>query len=140
MQALVSEEIAENYQDKYRLISLSANSTMDKSSSANVAITNGVTELNGDAQGDGPVDAAFKAIKSLLDTKASLLLYSVNNITSGTDSLGEVTVRLKDGSRIVNGKGSDTDIVVASAKAYIAALNRLANSERRFHPQNESLV
>ncbi len=140
LQALVSEEIAENYQDKYRLISLSANSTMDKSSSANVAITNGVTELNGDAQGDGPVDAAFKAIKSLLDTKASLLLYSVNNITSGTDSLGEVTVRLKDGSRIVNGKGSDTDIVVASAKAYIAALNRLANSERRFHPQNESLV
>ena len=140
LQALVSEEIAENYQDKYRLISLSANSTMDKSSSANVAITNGVTELNGDAQGDGPVDAAFKAIKSLLDTKASLLLYSVNNITSGTVSLGEVTVRLKDGSRIVNGKGSDTDIVVASAKAYIAALNRLANSERRFHPQNESLV
>ena len=140
LQALVSEEIAENYQDKYRLISLSANSTMDKSSSANVAITNGVTELNGDAQGDGPVDAAFQAIKSLLDTKASLLLYSVNNITSGTDSLGEVTVRLKDGSRIVNGKGSDTDIVVASAKAYIAALNRLANSERRFHPQNESLV
>jgi 2-isopropylmalate synthase len=140
LQALLSEEIAENYQDKYRLISLNANSTMDKSSSAAVAITDGDIELSGNAKGDGPVDAAFKAIKSLLRTKASLLLYSVNNITSGTDSLGEVTVRLKDGSRIVNGQGSDTDIVVASAKAYIAALNRLANSERRFHPQNESLV
>lgn len=140
LQALISEEIAKNYQDKYRLISLSANSTMGKSSSAKVAITDGDTVLNGNATGDGPVDAAFKAIKSMLDAKASLLLYSVNNITSGTDSLGEVTVRLKDGSRIVNGLGSDTDIVVASAKAYVAALNKLANSEMRFHPQNEILV
>jgi 2-isopropylmalate synthase len=140
LQALISEEIAKNYQDKYRLISLSANSAMDKSSSAKVAITDGDTVLNGNATGDGPVDAAFKAIKSMLDAKASLLLYSVNNITSGTDSLGEVTVRLKDGSRIVNGLGSDTDIVVASAKAYVAALNKLANSEMRFHPQNEILV
>ena len=140
LQALISEEITKNYQDKYRLISLSANSTMGKISSAKVAITDGDTVLNGNATGDGPVDAAFKAIKSMLDAKASLLLYSVNNITSGTDSLGEVTVRLKDGSRIVNGLGSDTDIVVASAKAYVAALNKLANSEMRFHPQNEILV
>jgi len=78
-------------------------------------------------QGDGPVDAAFQAIKSLVEPKGKLLLYSVNAITAGTDAQGEVTVRLQDGERIVNGQGSDTDIVVASAKALIAALNKLPN-------------
>lgn len=79
------------------------------------------------AQGDGPVDAAFQAIKSLVEPKGKLLLYSVNAITAGTDAQGEVTVRLQDGDHIVNGQGSDTDIVVASAKALIAALNKLPN-------------
>lgn len=79
------------------------------------------------AQGDGPVDAAFQAIKSLVEPKGKLLLYSVNAITAGTDAQGEVTVRLQDGDCIVNGQGSDTDIVVASAKALIAALNKLPN-------------
>ncbi|MBT5031528.1 MAG: 2-isopropylmalate synthase, partial [Proteobacteria bacterium] len=140
LQALVSEEIAGQYQDRYRLVSLQASSTMNKSSSAKVELTDGERPLSGTAKGDGPVDAAFKAIKAMLKVNASLLLYSVNNITSGTDSQGEVTVRLKQDSRIVNGQGADTDIVVASAKAYIAALNKLANTELRFHPQNESLV
>lgn len=79
------------------------------------------------AEGDGPVDAAFKAIKSLVEPNGRLLLYAVNAITAGTDAQGEVTVRLQDGDRIVNGQGSDTDIVVASAKALIAALNKLPN-------------
>ena len=65
-----------------------------------------------------------------------MLLYSVNNITSGTDSQGEVTVRLEKGGRIVNGQGSDTDIVIASAKAYINAINRMASADQRAHPQN----
>ncbi|RLL49760.1 2-isopropylmalate synthase [Mariprofundus sp. EBB-1] len=79
------------------------------------------------AEGDGPVDAAFKAIKSLVEPNGKLLLYSVNAITAGTDAQGEVTVRLQYGERIVNGQGSDTDIVVASANALIAALNKLPN-------------
>jgi len=79
------------------------------------------------AEGDGPVDAAFKAIKSLVEPNGKLLLYSVNAITAGTDAQGEVTVRLQYGDRIVNGQGSDTDIVVASANALIAALNKLPN-------------
>ncbi len=66
---------------------------------------------------------------------ASLLLYSVNNITSGTDSQGEVTVRLSKAGRIVNGLGADTDIVVASAKAYINALNKLQSKAERVNPQ-----
>lgn len=77
------------------------------------------------AKGDGPVDAAFKAIAKLVEPHGRLLLYSVNAITEGTDAQGEVTVRLADEGKVVNGQGSDTDIVVASAKAYIAALNKL---------------
>ncbi len=83
------------------------------------------------AKGDGPVDAAFKAINSLIEPNGKLLLYSVNAITAGTDAQGEVTVRLQDGDRIVNAQGSDTDIVVASAKALIAALNKLPNMHAR---------
>ncbi len=83
------------------------------------------------AEGDGPVDAAFKAIKSLVEPNGKLLLYAVNAITAGTDAQGDVTVRLQDGERIVNGQGKDTDIVVASAKALIAALNKLPGMHAR---------
>lgn len=62
-------------------------------------------------------------------------LYSVNNITTGTDSQGEVTVRVDKGGRIVNGQGADTDIVIASVKAYINALNKVTVPEERAHTQ-----
>jgi len=83
------------------------------------------------SEGDGPVDAAFKAINSLVEPNGKLLLYTVNAITAGTDAQGEVTVRLQDSGRIVNGQGKDTDIVVASAKALIAALNKLPDMHAR---------
>ena len=70
-----------------------------------------------------------------MQSKAELLLFSVNNITSGTDSQGEVTVRLSRGGRVVNGQGSDTDIVIASAKAYISALNKLYSKYERVYAQ-----
>jgi 2-isopropylmalate synthase len=92
-------------------------------------------ERHAEAEGSGPVDAAFKAVESLVKSDAELLLYSVNNITSGTDAQGEVTVRLAKGDRIVNGQGADTDIVVASAKAYINALNKLHSGLERLNPQ-----
>jgi 2-isopropylmalate synthase len=81
------------------------------------------------------VDAAFKAIEQLVGSQSSLQLYSVNAITQGTDSQGEVTVRLEKAGRIVNGNGADTDIVVASAKAYINALNLMREGAYRAHPQ-----
>jgi len=84
--------------------------------------------------GDGPVDASFKAIEKLAKSDTQLKLYSVNAITAGTDSLGEVTVRLEKGGRIVNGQGADTDIIVASVKAYLHALNLIQNPDR-LHPQ-----
>jgi 2-isopropylmalate synthase len=92
-------------------------------------------ERRAEASGSGPVDAAFKAVEEIVASGAELLLYSVNNITSGTDSQGEVTVRLNKDGRIVNGQGADTDIVVASAKAYINALNKLHSKLERINPQ-----
>ena len=72
----------------------------------------------------------------LINSGAELELYSVNNITSGTDAQGEVTVRLKLNGRIVNGQGADTDIVIASAKAYVNAINKIVEPEDRAHPQS----
>ncbi len=83
------------------------------------------------SHGDGPVDAAFKAIKLLVEPNGRLLLYSVNAITLGTDAQGEVSVRLESEGRIVNGQGANTDIIVASAQAFIAALNRLPNTHAK---------
>jgi 2-isopropylmalate synthase len=77
------------------------------------------------AQGSGPVDAVYIAIQQLTKVKASLVDYSIQAITGGTDALGEVTVRIKDKERIYVGHGADTDIIIASAKAYLAAINRL---------------
>lgn len=82
--------------------------------------------------GDGPVDATLKAIKKLAKRDAKLIQYNVGAITGGTDAIGEVTVRITEGERNpVVGRGSSTDIIEASAKAYIDALNRLYFSEER---------
>jgi 2-isopropylmalate synthase len=71
----------------------------------------------------------------MVHSKAKMVLYSVNAITTGTDAQGEVTVRLESAGRIVNGLGADTDILVASAKAYINALNKLHSKQQRLNPQ-----
>jgi 2-isopropylmalate synthase len=76
--------------------------------------------------GDGPVDAAYKAIAFITQTKSTLLKFEVKSITGGTDALGEVTVSLEEDGKTVRGHGADTDIIVASAKAYINALNKLS--------------
>ena len=92
-------------------------------------------EFTAASNGGGPVDAAFKAIEVIAKSEAVLQLYSVNSITSGTDAQGEVTVRLEQDAVIVNGSGADVDIVIASAKAYLNALNRLSDAAQRAHPQ-----
>ena len=95
----------------------------------------GDSEVVAEVAGDGPVDATFRAIERMAQSHATLLLYSVNAITGGTDAQGEVTVRLEKDGRIVNGQGADTDIIVASAKAYLNALNRLHSDVQRLNPQ-----
>jgi 2-isopropylmalate synthase len=133
--ALVSEEYVEESYDLYKLIGLKTASETGKTPISDIEMTKDGKNHKSSAEGSGSVDAAFKAIESIVQSKAELLLFSVNNITSGTDSQGEVTVRLSRGGRIVNGQGSDTDIVIASAKAYISALNKLHSKYERAHPQ-----
>ena len=86
------------------------------------------------------MDAAFKAVEMIVPGDRSLLLYSVNAITAGSDSQGEVSVRLQEEDRIVNGQGADTDIVVASVKAYVNGLNKLQSGQKRMNPQSGATV
>ena len=136
LHALITEEDLDHVENEhYRLVSLTAHSETGEAPYARIVMSEDGQERRAEAKGSGPVDAAFKAIESLVKSEAELLLYSVNNITSGTDAQGEVTVRLAKGDRIVNGQGADTDIVVASAKAYINALNKLHSRLERLNPQ-----
>ena len=80
--------------------------------------------------GDGPVDATYKAIVAMTGTKSSLLKFEVKGITGGTDALGEVSVTLEERGKKVRGNGSDTNIIIAAAKAYLNALNKLAARKR----------
>jgi 2-isopropylmalate synthase len=134
LQALVTEEALE-HDDRLKLVALRVCSETGTKPYALVTLNVNGEQRAAGAEGGGPVDAAFKAIDSVLECECQLLLYSVNNITTGTDSQGEVTVRLERGGRIVNGHGADTDIVVASAKAYLNALDKLVMSVERAHPQ-----
>jgi 2-isopropylmalate synthase len=134
LQALVSDDAVE-VNEHYRLVSLRAHSETGMLPAAKVVIGIGTTQHEAEMQCGGPVDATFQAIEKIVKSGAELQLYSVNNITSGTDAQGEVTVRLAKGGRIVNGQGADTDIVVASAKAYLNALNKLHGNLDRAHPQ-----
>jgi 2-isopropylmalate synthase len=135
LQALVTEEGIEHRLDRYRLDYLSVTSRTGETPVADVTLIVDGKEVSERAEGSGPVDAAYKAIDKIVGSDATLQLYSVSNITSGTDSQGEVTVRLSTDGRFVNGHGADTDIVIASAKAYLVALNRLSYNPERFHPQ-----
>ena len=134
--ALVMDESVTAEHEHYRLLALSQRSETGERPHANVAFAAGEVELHGESDGNGPVDASLKAIESKLQTGAEMLLYSVNAITSGsTESQGEVTVRLQQGGRVVNGVGADPDIVVASAKAYLSALNKLHSKTERVAAQ-----
>lgn len=135
LQALVSDEALGNVCEYYQLLSMRAHSETGVLPVAKVVMNIGGASCEAEIQGGGPVDATFKAIEQIVHSGAELQLYSVNNITSGTDAQGEVTVRLSKGGRVVNGQGADTDIVVASAKAYLNALNKLHGASERAHPQ-----
>ena len=134
IQALVSE-VHEDQIERLKLVSLKVCSETGEVPSAHLVIALDGVEKSATAPGAGPVDAAFVCIETIMQSGATLQLYSVNNITSGTDAQGEVNVRLERAGRIVTGQGADTDIVVASAKAYLNALDRLHKPAERAHPQ-----
>lgn len=135
LQALITDASLAAVNERVKLIYLRVCSETGETPRAEVILAVDGQERQSAAAGGGPVDASFKAIESLLQTGTTLLLYSVNSITTGTDAQGEVTVRLEQGGRIVNGQGADTDIIIASAKAYVNALNKVIQPVARAHPQ-----
>ncbi len=136
LQALVTNKGLEEGNESIKLVSLRVTSETGETPNADVTLSVDGVEISVSAEGSGPVDAAFKAIEAIVQTNSDLKLYSVNNITSGTDSQGEVTVRLERAGRLLQGQGADTDIVIASARAYINACNKLAEPAERAHPQS----
>ena len=134
--ALVMDESVTAEHEHYRLIALSQHSETGERPHANVVFAAGEVEHSSESEGNGPVDASLRAIEAKVQSGAEMLLYSVNAITSGsTESQGEVTVRLQHAGRVVNGVGADPDIVVASAKAYLSALNKLQSKVERVAAQ-----
>jgi len=130
LDAIVADEII-RIPERYKLIQMNVASGSFAAPTATVEM-----EIEGKVKktaviGDGPVDATFKAIKKLSKSKAQLLHFSVGAITGGTDAQGEATVRLEEDGREVLGQGAHPDIIVASAKAYINALNKIASKTKR---------
>lgn len=139
LQALVTDVQEDHVEDLYQLEYLEVTSKTGATPKAKIELNVKGEIKCAEAEGSGPVDAAYRAIEVIAESGTNLQLYSVNAITSGTDSQGEVTVRLEKGGRIVNGSGADTDIVIASAKAYLHALNIMLSEAVRAHPQVEGV-
>lgn len=137
LHALVSDEMANLSQDNYKLVSQKITTETGEQPVAEVVFTANGVEHKASATGSGPVDAIFKAIESVVGSGATLLLYSVNAVTEGTESQGETAVRLARGNRIVNGQGADTDVLVATAKAYLSALSRLEFGAEKMKAQGD---
>ena len=135
LQALVNESSLDAENESIKLVSLRVCCETGETPNASITLNINGEEQRAESNGDGPVDASFKAIEKLAQTGVNLQLYSVNAITTGTDSQGEVTVRVEKDGRVINGQGADTDIVIASAKSYINALNKVISDAGRTHPQ-----
>ena len=133
--ALVNSEGAAADQDQYGFVSLSQHSETGEQPQAAIVFTVQGKEVKSESTGNGPVDASMKAIEAHVKSGAEMVLYSVNAISGSTESQGEVTVRLQNSGRVVNGVGADPDIVVASAKAYLSALNKLHSKAERVAAQ-----
>jgi 2-isopropylmalate synthase len=124
IEALVDEEIAHAH-DRMRVVALQVIAGTTGPQSATLTLDVDGTQHTVHASGNGPVDAIFAAIKMLVPHTAKLELYQVHAVTEGTDAQAEVSVRLAEDGRVVTGRGADTDTMVASARAYVAALNKL---------------
>ena len=131
----IFDEDASGDTEQYGFVSLSQHSETGERPQATVVFSVAGKEVTGQSDGNGPVDASLKAIESHVQSGAEMVLYSVNAISGSTESQGEVTVRLQNSGRVVNGVGADPDIVVASAKAYLSALNKLQSKADRVAAQ-----
>lgn len=134
LQALVSDAGADNCAETFSFESMEVSCKTGQKPVAQLTFLKHGEPVTTQSEGSGPVDAVFKAIEKIADSRSELELYSVNAITAGTEAQGDVTVRLARDGSIVNGVGADTDVVAASAKAYLHALN-LLESGAKAHPQ-----
>jgi len=133
--ALVSADDISHVGERFAFVSLAQHSETGERPQAKIVFTVQGEEVTGESDGNGPVDASLKAIESHVKSGAEMVLYSVNAISGSTESQGEVTVRLQNAGRVVNGVGADPDIVVASAKAYLSALNKLQSQAEKVAAQ-----
>jgi len=134
IEALVDEEIA-HAQDRVKLVSLTVIAGTMGPQSATLTLDIEGKHETVQATGNGPVDATFNAIKRLVPNEALLELYQVHAVTQGTDAQAEVSVRLSENGRTVTAKGADPDTLVASAKAYLGALNKLMVKRQKGRPE-----
>ena len=132
--ALVDDEIAQKH-DRIKIVSLTVIAGTQGPQSATLVLDIDGVQRTTQATGNGPVDAIFNAIKQLVPHTAKLMLYQVHAVTEGTDAQAEVSVRLEEGGKEVTARGADPDTLVASAKAYINALNKLASKRLSVNPQ-----
>lgn len=139
LQSLVSGKSGNDLVEIYQFKSMEVSCKTGKKPKAEITMEVEGEKVTSSAKGSGPVDAIFKAIEKVAQSNTELELYLVNAITSGTEAQGEVTVRLAQNGSIVNGVGADTDVVAASAKAYIHALNLLASGGAKAHPQHSGV-
>jgi 2-isopropylmalate synthase len=139
LQVLVSDAQPHALIETYHLGNMEVVCKTGESPFAKLTLLINGENVSTQSKGSGPVDATFKAIEGVVNSGAHLQLYSVNAITEGTDSQGDVTVRLEHDGHIVNGVGADTDILTASAKAYLHALNLLASRAQKYHPQHDGV-
>lgn len=134
LHALVSDEMS-NMSETYKFVSQHIVTETGESPRAEIVFSVDGVEHRAEATGSGPVDAIFKAIESVAQSGAILEIYSVNAVTKGTESQGETSVRLAKGGRVVNGQGADTDVLVATSKAYLSALSKLASGVDKIKAQ-----
>jgi 2-isopropylmalate synthase len=133
--ALIDDEVAKGI-DRIKLVSLAVVAGSHGPQQATLKLDVDGTESEVESTGDGPVDATFNAIKALFPHEADLQLYQVHAVTQGTDAQAEVSVRLEENGKTVIGRAADTDTMVASARAYISALNKLLIKREKQAPDS----
>jgi 2-isopropylmalate synthase len=121
--------------ERIKFVSLDVHSGSKREPRAELELEIDGVVRSGAAVGDGPVDATFKAIQSVFPHSANLVLFSIGAVTEGTDAQAKTTVRLEENGKMVDGQGADTDTIVASARAYVHALNKLLVKRLRTEPQ-----
>ena len=143
LEAIVNDEVlqvAEHF--KLELVQVSCGSNAQPTATVTIRMPSG-EEVTDASIGTGPVDAIYRAINRVVDIENDLIEYSVQSVTAGIDAMGEVTIRVRNGARIFSGHAANTDIIVASADAYISALNRLYTALQAgtaIHPQRDKVL